>query len=92
MPRFTITTDAGDNDRLTDSIEFPDLKAATDDAQVPLAEMAREKLPNGKQADFGVQVENEDGKAVYRVGRLLICAVNDTRKSSSFTVQFCLSM
>jgi uncharacterized protein YbaA (DUF1428 family) len=66
MPKFTITTDTGDSESSTDPMEFPDTKAATDDAQVALAEMARDKLPNGKRADFGIKVENEDGEEVYR--------------------------
>ncbi|PZN94423.1 MAG: hypothetical protein DCF30_20305 [Hyphomicrobiales bacterium] len=67
MPHYKITTDDGAGFQgANDSIEFSDTKAATDDAQVALAEMAREKLPNGKRASFGVQVENEAGKSVYR--------------------------
>ncbi|WP_156640387.1 DUF6894 family protein [Bosea sp. PAMC 26642] len=66
MPKFTITTDAGSGPEVPDEpIEFPHTKAATDDAQIALAEMAREKLPNGKRADFGVKVEDESGKEVY---------------------------
>ena len=69
MPKYTITTDNGEGlERSDEPLEFPDAKAATDDAQVALAEMAREKLPNGKRADFGVNVETEEGKEVYRAG------------------------
>lgn len=69
MPKFMITTNAGDGaEGCDEALEFPYTKAATDDAQIALVEMAREKLPNGKRADFGVQVENADGKEVYRAG------------------------
>lgn len=67
MPKFTITIEAGDGpEQFDEAIEFPDIKAATDDAQIALAEMVRDKLPNGKQADFGVKVEDADGKQVYQ--------------------------
>lgn len=67
MPKYTITTDAGDGpERIDEPVEFPDTKAATDDAQIALADMARDKLPNGKHADFAVAVEDEGGKEIYR--------------------------
>lgn len=67
MPKFMITTNSGDGaERCDEPLEFPHTKAAFDDAQIALADMAREKLPDGKRADFAVQVENEDGKEVYR--------------------------
>ncbi len=69
MPKFKITTDAGDGpETFDDPVEFPTIKAATDDAQVALAEMARDKLPNGNKADFGVTVEDDAGKEIYRAG------------------------
>lgn len=69
MPKFTITTDAGDGpETFDDPIEFLDIKAATDDAQVALAEMVSDELPNGKKADFGVKVEDDTGKEIYRAG------------------------
>lgn len=47
MPKFTITTEAGDGPETpNEPIEFPDVKAATDDVQVALGEMTRDKLPN----------------------------------------------
>ncbi|WID99359.1 hypothetical protein QO058_14670 [Bosea vestrisii] len=67
MPKYTITTNDSESvERSEEPLEFPHTKAATDDAQVALGEMAREKLPNGKRADFGVSVEDETGKEVYR--------------------------
>jgi hypothetical protein len=53
MPKYTITTDNGEGVQRTDEpLEFPDTKAATDDAQIALAEMAREGMPDGKEAHF----------------------------------------
>ncbi|KRE00642.1 hypothetical protein ASE63_26315 [Bosea sp. Root381] len=68
MPKFTVTTDNSDGEHSEEPIHFPSTKAATDDAQVALAEMAREKLPDGKHADFGVKVEDEGGTEIYRAG------------------------
>lgn len=67
MPKFTITTDSSTGAENSDeALEFPHAKAATDDAQVALADMAREALPDGKSADFGVKVEDARGKEIYR--------------------------
>lgn len=69
MPKYSITTDNGDGaQRSEESLEFPHTKAATDDAQIALADMAREKLPNGKHADFAVNVQDEAGNEIYRAG------------------------
>lgn len=67
MPKFKVTTDAGEGpepeqpDAPDDLLEFPDLKSATEDAQIALAEIARDNLPDGKAAHFGVEVANEEG-------------------------------
>lgn len=67
MPKYTImTNDRESVERSEEPLKFPHTKAATDDAQVALGEMAREKLPDGKLADFGVSIEDETGKEVYR--------------------------
>lgn len=72
MPKFKVTTDAGEGpepeqpDAPDDLLEFPDLKSATEDAQIALAEIARDNMPDGKAAHFGVEVANEEGKRVYR--------------------------
>ncbi|AZO82007.1 MULTISPECIES: hypothetical protein [unclassified Bosea (in: a-proteobacteria)] len=66
MPKFTITTDGGEGpERSDEALEFADTKAVIDDAQIALVEMAREKLPNGKHADFEVKVEDETGRVIY---------------------------
>ena len=69
MPKYTITTNNGDGSRgAEEPLEFKHTKAATDDAQVALSDMAREKLPDGKHADFDVSVQDDAGKEVYRAG------------------------
>lgn len=66
MQKFTIITNAGHGPEAPDeAMEFCDKKAATDDAQIAIAEMARDRLSNGKRADFAVKVAVEDGTAIY---------------------------
>lgn len=48
MPEFTIATDSTKGGELSEKLEFPHAKAATDDAQVALADMAREAMPMGR--------------------------------------------
>ena len=67
MPKFSITTDDNGQTAADEELmDFPDEKAATDDAQVALAEMARDRLPNGSQAQFCASVKDEAGDEVYR--------------------------
>jgi hypothetical protein len=66
MQKFIITTKQDSEKAERSEHQFRDQKAATDDAQVALSEMVRDKLPNGSRADFGAKVENEAGETVYR--------------------------
>lgn len=67
MPTFRFKTDAGDGlDVTTEKLEFPHRRAATDDAQVALVEMAHETLPMEHAAHFAVEIEDETGKPVYK--------------------------
>lgn len=77
MPKFTITTDNSDGDRHDAPVEFPHTKAATDDAQIALADMVRCKLPDGKHANFGVKVQDETGKEVYRASLNFVAKTAD---------------
>jgi hypothetical protein len=66
MPRYYFTTDDGSGaERDDEGIEFPDSQAASDGAQNALADMAKEKLPNGARADFSVTVHDEAGESIY---------------------------
>jgi hypothetical protein len=67
MPKFRFTTQDGDKiDRDDEPLEFPSERAATDDAQRALVDMASDKLPNGERADLSASVENEAGAEIYR--------------------------
>jgi hypothetical protein len=69
MPKYTITSNNGDGAERSDKpLEFRHTKAATDDAQIALTDMAREKMPNGKHAEFDISVEDDTGKEIYRAG------------------------
>jgi hypothetical protein len=67
MPKFIVKTDDGSGtQRLDDGANFQAEEAATDDAQIALADMARDALPNGKHAHFEASVVDETGAQVYR--------------------------
>lgn len=86
MPKFTITTDTGDGpEHFDEPLEFPHTKAATDDAQIALADMAREQLPNGKKAQFGVAIRDEDGKEIYRAALRFEAKTEDEIKREVLT-------
>ncbi|WP_156323437.1 hypothetical protein [Bosea sp. AAP35] len=69
MPKFTITTDAGDGpDAFDQPLDFPSAKAATADAKVALTEMARERLPENEEANLAVAIRDEAGTEIYRAG------------------------
>ncbi|GJE30693.1 DUF6894 family protein [Methylobacterium oxalidis] len=66
MPRFYI--DSNDDDfhlRDEEGQEFPNLAAARDAAMMMLPDMAREKLPDGDQRVFCVNVRDERGATRY---------------------------
>lgn len=66
MPKFTITTDEGKgSEPIQNRLSFASEKAATDDAQNALSDMARDKLPDGSHADFHVKVADDAGNEVY---------------------------
>jgi hypothetical protein len=66
MPKYDVTTDEGDGTTpSTERITYPSETAATEDAQISLADMAREKLPDGSHVRFNVTVADEDGQDIY---------------------------
>ncbi|KRE16818.1 hypothetical protein ASE63_13870 [Bosea sp. Root381] len=65
MRTFKVTT-VVDGDVSENDVEFESEKAVTDDAQLSLADVVREKLPNGSHAAFSAKVEDEYGTEVYR--------------------------
>lgn len=67
MPKYIVTTDDGNGPKRCDEpLEFPDERAASEDAQVALSEMVGEHLPDGKAARFHVEVRDEVGTPIYR--------------------------
>jgi hypothetical protein len=66
MAKFFFDTQEGQSvDRDTTGVDLPDEAAARAEAQEALADMAREKLPNGNKVDFAVLVRDESGQEVY---------------------------
>ncbi|WP_210171887.1 DUF6894 family protein, partial [Bosea sp. Root670] len=67
MPKFRFTNEEGGHvDRDDQSLEFPDARAATDDAQRALVDMASDKLPVDDGLDLSASVENDAGEEIYR--------------------------
>ncbi|AMJ62303.1 DUF6894 family protein [Bosea sp. PAMC 26642] len=67
MPKFYFTTEDGQRvEANEDGVELADEFAAKDEAQNALVDMAREKLPNGKHADFAITVQDAAGNSFYR--------------------------
>jgi hypothetical protein len=67
MTKYTVTTVDGSGPlNPEDRAIFVTEKAATDDAQNALADMARDALPDGSHARFEANVEDDTGEQVYR--------------------------
>lgn len=67
MPQYRFTTDDGHKlDVSPDRLEFPNDKAASEEAQRALADMLKEQLPDGSHLDMRVAVENEAGEVIYQ--------------------------
>jgi hypothetical protein len=67
MPKYFITSDDGSGPRQEpEPVDFPCEKAATDDAQSSLADIAGEMLPDGRHAAFSIRLTDEAGVEVYR--------------------------
>lgn len=69
MPTYRVTTGNGEgSERFEETLEFADDKAAIEDAQVALADMAHDQLPDGERLSLSVQVATEAGQIIYRAG------------------------
>lgn len=67
MPKYRFTTDDGEDQTVGDTrLDLPNNKAAADEAQNALADIAQDKLPDGSEIEFRVAVENEDDEVVYQ--------------------------
>ena len=73
MPRFYFDTYDGDRFLPDETgIEFKDIKAAKDEAQKALPDMAKDALPDGNHRTFVVSVRDEAGQVVLRVALSLV--------------------
>lgn len=67
MPKYRFTTDDGEQiDRSDDPVHLPNDDIAAQEAQKALADIAKEKLPDGSHLDFHAHVEDDDGNDVYK--------------------------
>lgn len=66
MPNYTVRMDTGDGPDDGEPMEFNDPETACLDAQVAMAEVAREKIPGQSKAHLKVEIDDEAGEAVYR--------------------------
>lgn len=66
MPKYRVTTDVGEGAEPDDEpMEFETHQAACHDAQVALAEMAKERMPLDRDRHFGVEIHDDAGQSVY---------------------------
>ncbi|MDU0343720.1 DUF6894 family protein [Bosea rubneri] len=67
MPKYRFTTDDGEKfDASKERLTMPNDKAASEEAQRALADMANDRLPDGSHLDMRVSVEDEHGQVVYQ--------------------------
>jgi len=66
MKKFTITTKREGEGAARSEHDFRDEKSAVEDAQVALAEMARDALPDGSHVGLSATVEDDTGTVVYQ--------------------------
>jgi len=67
MPKYRYTTDDGEKTTRGDQpLDLPNDKIAAEEAQRGLADIAKEKLPDGSQTEFRVAVEDEAEEVIYQ--------------------------
>ena len=66
MPTYNVRMNVGDDQDEGEPMEFPDTVSACRDAQVAMAELARDKIPGESQAHLAVEIYDHEGKPVYR--------------------------
>lgn len=67
MPKYRVSTDNGEQlDDGNEGLEFANDKAASDEAQRAIADMAQERLPDGMHRHMKVSVRNEADEVVYQ--------------------------
>lgn len=84
MPRYFVTSDDGSGPRKEpEPVDFPNEKAATDDAQCSLADMAGEMLPDGKHAAFSIKLNDEGGEEIYRASLQFDASTGDETRAAA---------
>jgi hypothetical protein len=67
VPRYFFDINDGERSSRGDvALEFPDAKAARDNAVTTLPDIARDVMPDGSKRDFIVTVRDENGRPVFR--------------------------
>lgn len=73
MPEYRFTTAVdGAVEHSDELMAYPNDKAASDAAQVCMAEMAKDTMPNGKYAEFAASVRDERGEEIYRAKMIFV--------------------
>jgi hypothetical protein len=66
MPTYVVRMDVGEGPDRGEPMEFPDASAARRDAQIAIAEIARDHVPGKREAHMAVEIDDEHGAAIYR--------------------------
>lgn len=66
MPTYRVRMNAGDEPDEGEPLDFRNDEAAARDAQIAVAEAAREAIPGQDKAHIDVEIDEEHGKPVYR--------------------------
>lgn len=66
MPTYNVRMDVGEGPDQGELMDFADADAACHDAQVAMAEAAKEKVPGTDKAHLAVEIDDMDGATVFR--------------------------
>lgn len=66
MPTYRVRMNAGDEPDEGQPLDFRNDEAATRDAQIAVAQAAREAIPGQDKAHIYVEIDDEHGEPVYR--------------------------
>lgn len=66
MPTYRVRLDAGEGPDEGEPLDFRDDEAAARDSQIAMAEAAKEAIPGQHTAHLGVEIDDVQGKPVYR--------------------------
>ena len=66
MPTYNVRMDVGEGPDGGEPMEFSDSQAARRDAQIAMTEMARDHIPGKRKAHLAVEIDDDQGAAIYR--------------------------